>query len=76
MFRARFASAFPRFVSNFGPQDLENAIVGKPPGDLAEKLLCALLGLVLNRKKDVVYVGYCYATTGMRGSVPGIMTDH
>lgn len=54
MFRARFAAAFPRFVGNFGPQDLENAVVGSPPGDLAEKLLCALLGLTLNRKKDVM----------------------
>ncbi|ESZ95005.1 hypothetical protein SBOR_4625 [Sclerotinia borealis F-4128] len=53
MFRARFTEAFPKSLPNFGPQELEQAIVDTAPGDHAEQFLCALLGLLLNRKQDV-----------------------
>jgi hypothetical protein len=53
MFRSRFSDAFPRSVPNVGPQDIERGIVGEVPDDGVERYLCALLGLVLNRKKDV-----------------------
>ncbi|KAL3476131.1 hypothetical protein BJX99DRAFT_247128 [Aspergillus californicus] len=53
MFRARFNEAFPRSTPNLGPQDIERGVAETPPGDNIERLLCALLGLVLNRKKDV-----------------------
>lgn len=55
MFRARFHDVFPRHVPHYGPQDIERGIEESPPGDYIERLLCALLGLVLNRKKDVEY---------------------
>jgi hypothetical protein len=55
MFRARFHEVFPRSTPHFGPQDIERGAVELPPGDYIERLLCALLGLVLNRKKDVEY---------------------
>ncbi|KAL4942648.1 hypothetical protein BDV06DRAFT_158974 [Aspergillus oleicola] len=53
MFRARFHEVFPRSTPHFGPQDVERGVVESPPGDHIERLLCAFLGLVLNRKKDV-----------------------
>ncbi|KAJ5992440.1 hypothetical protein N7451_008164 [Penicillium sp. IBT 35674x] len=53
MFRARFHDAFPRSLPHFGPQDIERGVEESTPGDYIERLLCALLGLVLNRKKDV-----------------------
>ncbi|KAJ5665131.1 uncharacterized protein N7477_007579 [Penicillium maclennaniae] len=53
MFRARFHESFPRGVPHFGPQDIERGVEESPPGECIERLLCALLGLVLNRKKDV-----------------------
>ncbi|CAI7675570.1 unnamed protein product [Penicillium pancosmium] len=53
MFRARFDEAFPKSLPHYGPQDIERGAVDNPPGDYIERLLCALLGLVLNRKKDV-----------------------
>ncbi|KAJ5099765.1 hypothetical protein N7532_006766 [Penicillium argentinense] len=53
MFRARFHDAFPRGLPHYGPQDIERGVVEDPPGEYIERLLCALLGLVLNRKKDV-----------------------
>ncbi|KAJ5304117.1 Spo12 [Penicillium atrosanguineum] len=52
-FRARFHESFPRGVPHFGPQDIERGVEESPPGEYIERLLCALLGLVLNRKKDV-----------------------
>lgn len=55
MFRARFHEAFPRGLPHFGPQDIESGVEESPPGEYIERLLCALLGLVLNRKKDVEY---------------------
>ena len=53
MFRARFSTVFPKSLPHFGPQDIESGIADPAPGEHVEKLLCALLGLVLNRKKDV-----------------------
>ncbi|KAM3081018.1 hypothetical protein ACMFMG_004977 [Clarireedia jacksonii] len=53
MFRARFTDAFPKSLPNFGPQELERAVVDTAPGEHAEQFLCALLGLLLNRKQDV-----------------------
>ena len=56
MFRSRFTEAFPKSLPNFGPQELERDVVDTVPGEGAEHLLCALLGLLLNRKQDVKYV--------------------
>ncbi|KAF5859429.1 hypothetical protein ETB97_002882 [Aspergillus alliaceus] len=58
MFRARFHEVFPRSTPHYGPQDIERGIAESPPGDHIERLLCALLGLVLNRKKDVDRLHY------------------
>ncbi|CAG8300843.1 unnamed protein product [Penicillium nalgiovense] len=52
-FRARFHEVFPKGVPHYGPQDIEQGIEESPPGEYIERLLCALLGLVLNRKKEV-----------------------
>lgn len=56
MFRSRFTEAFPKSLPNYGPQDIENGVMESLPGEQVERLLCALLGLVLNRKKDIEYV--------------------
>ena len=53
MFRSRFSDAFPKSLPHYGPQDVERGVVDPIPGDQVERLLCALLGLVLNRKKDI-----------------------
>ncbi|RJE19920.1 hypothetical protein PHISCL_07746 [Aspergillus sclerotialis] len=53
MFRARFHEVFPRSTPHFGPQDVERGVTEMPPGDHIERLLCAFLGLLLNRKKEV-----------------------
>ena len=53
MFRARFDPVLPKSLPNFGPQDIERGIVNTQPEDSLEKLLCALIGLALNRKKDI-----------------------
>jgi hypothetical protein len=55
MFRSRFHNVFPKSLPHYGPQDIERGIDGHLPGEYVEKLLCALLGLVLNRKKDIEY---------------------
>lgn len=55
MFRSRFDDAMPRSLPNFGPQELERDVVEPIPGDRVEHFLCALLGLLLNRKQDVKY---------------------
>ncbi len=52
-FASRFHSVLPKSVPTFGPQELERSIVESVPGDLVEILLCALLSLLLNRKKPV-----------------------
>ncbi len=53
MYRARFNEAFPKSLANFGPQELERDVMDTVPGELVEHFLCALLGLLLNRKQDV-----------------------
>lgn len=55
MFRSRFNEAFPAKFPNFGPQEIERGVVDTIPGEIVESLLCALLGLLLNRKQDVKY---------------------
>ncbi|KAB8416337.1 hypothetical protein FH972_024857 [Carpinus fangiana] len=55
MFRNRFADSFPKSVSNIGPQDIERGVVDSRPSEQMENLLCALLGLALNRVKPVEY---------------------
>ena len=52
-FRARFAEAMPGKLPNLGPQDIERGVVDSTPSPQVEGLLCALLALVLNRKKPV-----------------------
>jgi hypothetical protein len=56
MFRSRFSDAFPKSLPHYGPQDIESGIVGDTVDEGVERYLCALLSLVLNRKKDVEYV--------------------
>lgn len=56
MFRSRFTEVFPGKCPHFGPQDIEKGIVETTPSPEIQQLLCALLGLVLNRKKPVEYV--------------------
>ena len=46
----------PGKLQNLGPQDVERGVVDSSPSPHVEGLLCALLGLVLNRKKPVEYV--------------------
>ncbi|KAL1623956.1 hypothetical protein SLS56_008081 [Neofusicoccum ribis] len=53
MFRSRFTDAFPPKCPHIGPQDIERGIVDPVPSPQVESLLCALLGLALNRKKPV-----------------------
>jgi hypothetical protein len=53
MFRERFREVLPRSMAPLGPQELEREIVDSTPGDRPELLLCAVLGLLLNRKQDV-----------------------
>ena len=55
MFRARFTEAFPKSLAHFGPQELERDVVDTVPGEQVEQFLCALLGVLLNRKQDVKY---------------------
>jgi hypothetical protein len=56
MFRSRFSDAFPPKLINFGPQDIEHGVVDAAPSPQVEALLCAILALVLNRKKPIEYV--------------------
>jgi hypothetical protein len=58
MFRSRFAEAFPGKLANFGPQDLEFGVIDSHPSPQVENLLCALLALLLNRKKPIEYVDH------------------
>lgn len=53
MFRSRFSDAFPKSLPHYGPQDIERGVSSETPQEDVERLLCALLSLVLNRKKDV-----------------------
>lgn len=52
-FASRFHTVLPKSVPSFGPQDLERSTAEAAPGELVETLLCALLSLLLNRKKPV-----------------------
>lgn len=58
MFRSRFTHVFPGKLPHYGPQDIERGVSEVIPGEQVERLLCALLGLVLNRKKDIEYVPF------------------
>jgi hypothetical protein len=53
MFRDRFREVLPKSLAPLGPQELEREVVDTTPGDRVEHLLCAILGLLLNRKQDV-----------------------
>ncbi|KAI0408683.1 hypothetical protein F4802DRAFT_360278 [Xylaria palmicola] len=53
MFRSRFNDAMPKSLANFGPQELERDVTESIPGERVEHFLCAVLGLLLNRKQDV-----------------------
>lgn len=55
MFRNRFSDAFPAKLAHLAPQDLERGVVDSLPSPQIEDLLCALLGIMLNRKKPVEY---------------------
>ncbi|OQO04587.1 hypothetical protein B0A48_09509 [Cryoendolithus antarcticus] len=58
MFRSRFSSAFSTKLAHIGPQDLETGVAGEAPTREVESLLCAVLGLVMNRKKPVEHGHY------------------
>ncbi|KAF2208515.1 hypothetical protein CERZMDRAFT_114500 [Cercospora zeae-maydis SCOH1-5] len=58
MFRSRFNEAFPGKCPQLGPQDIERGVVDSVPSPEIQHLLCALLGLVLNRKKPVERTSY------------------
>lgn len=53
MFRNRFSEAFPPKLAQFGPQDIERGVADTHPTAQVEDILCALLGILLNRKKPV-----------------------
>lgn len=55
MFRSRFNEVLPKSLPNFGPQELESDVTESVPGDRVELFMCAVLGLLLNRKQDVKY---------------------
>ncbi|KAJ6446360.1 hypothetical protein O9K51_01133 [Purpureocillium lavendulum] len=79
MFRNRFTDAFPKSLAHFGPQELERDIVEPIPGDRVEHFLCAVLGLLLNRKQDVKPGHYGRALedsiTGNRNQWPAAWED-
>lgn len=53
MFRSRFSEVFTKTLPHYGPQDIEYGVSGVRPDENVERLLCALLDLVLNRQKHV-----------------------
>lgn len=53
MFRSRFSEVFAKTLPHYGPQDIENGVGSARPDENVERLLCALLDLVLNRQKHV-----------------------
>lgn len=53
MFRSRFNEVMPGKLAQMGPQDVERGVEEDVPSPQIEGLLCAILGLVLNRKKPV-----------------------
>lgn len=60
MFRSRFAEAFPPKTPHFGPQDIERGVSELVPSPQIETFLCALLALMLNRKKPIELVSYIF----------------
>lgn len=58
MFRSRFSECFAASLPHYGPQDIERGVVQEIPDENVEKLLCALLNLVLNRTKPVERAHY------------------
>jgi hypothetical protein len=70
-FRARFSEAMPCKLPNLGPQDIERGVVDSTPSPQVEGLLCALLALVLNRKKPVEYAD-TPPKTSLHGSQKGL----
>ena len=62
MFRSRFNEVLPAKLVNLGPQDIERGVTDQPSSPEIQNLLCAILGLVNNRKKPVEYVeDTCFA---------------
>lgn len=53
MFRKRFDSVMPKSLPHFGPLELELDLQQDPPAERTEHFLCAVLGLLLNRKQDI-----------------------
>lgn len=53
MFRSRFSEVFAKSLPHYGPQDIEIGVSSETPDEGVERLLCALLDLVANRKKPV-----------------------
>ncbi|KAK3676332.1 hypothetical protein LTR78_003606 [Recurvomyces mirabilis] len=53
MFRSRFNDVLPAKLMNLGPQDIERGVTDQPSSPEVQNLLCAILGLVNNRKKPV-----------------------
>ncbi|KAI5806527.1 hypothetical protein DFH27DRAFT_480189, partial [Peziza echinospora] len=51
-FQSRFNAAF-KGTPNLGCQDIETGVNNLKPSEQVEQLLCRLLGLLLNRKKNV-----------------------
>ncbi|CAD0110179.1 unnamed protein product [Aureobasidium uvarum] len=45
--------AFSSKLAHLGPQDIERGVAESPPSPQVEELMCAMLALVLNRKKPV-----------------------
>lgn len=70
MFRSRFSEALPKSLPNFGPQELERDVTDSIPGQRVEQFLCAVLGLLLNRKQDVKYDAI--ATTVLHFNTPRV----
>lgn len=73
MFRSRFSDAFPKSLSHFGPQELERDVVEPIPGDRAEHFLCAVLGLLLNRKQDIKYGLACPSNIARNAQLTGFL---
>ncbi|KAK4540912.1 hypothetical protein LTR36_008420 [Oleoguttula mirabilis] len=73
MFRSRFNETLPPKLAHFGPQDIERGVTDQPPSPQAESLLCALLALVLNRKKPVECV---YPVYGWEERSKSILRGH
>ncbi|KAK0871966.1 hypothetical protein LTR87_012597 [Friedmanniomyces endolithicus] len=64
MFRSRFNDVMPAKLPNYGSQDIERGVTDQPPSPEVQSLLCALLSLVLNRKKPVEYVWDTHLSLG------------